>query len=230
MRLSRERRPGTSSGLARLSALVLSVLLATPARGMAWAQQSNEAWPEVQYHHWFDDRTRAIVMTAVSRDLSSESSYQAEEGLTVEHRFTSYFLGRIGYRHGGATDGGPYNENRMLLEQTFRLYLPSKVIAEFRTREDFRWLDAGFSMRLRERIQFQRDFTVGGYTFTPYGSAEVYFDTRYDQFSRYRLTAGITLPIVSPHFSIEPYVVRQVDYAGNFNITNAIGLILIAAF
>jgi hypothetical protein len=58
---------------------------------------SNELWPEVQYHHWFDDRTRAIAMTAVSRDLASQASYQAEEGLTFEHRFTNFFLGRIGY-------------------------------------------------------------------------------------------------------------------------------------
>jgi hypothetical protein len=84
-------------------------------------------------------------------------------------------------------------------------------------------------MRFRERIQVQRDFTIDGYTFTPYASAEVYFDTRYDQFARYRLTAGATLPI-HRHFSVEPYLVRQVDFAGNAAITNAIGLILIAAF
>ena len=209
--------------------MTLATLLVSLASPMARAQVSNEFWPEVQYHHWFDDRTRAIAMTAVSRDLASQSNYQAEEGLTFDHRFTNYFLGRIGYRHGGATDGDPYNENRLLTEQTFRLYLPSKVIAEYRTREDFRWLDTGFSMRFRERLQVQRDFTVDGYTFTPYASAEVYFDTRYDQFARYRLTAGVTLPI-HRHFSLEPYLVRQVDYAGNFAITNAIGLILIAAF
>jgi hypothetical protein len=160
----------------RLAALV--VMLVSLAGPMARAQVSNEFWPEVQYHHWFSDRTRAIAMTAVSRDLASHASYQAEQGLTLEHRFTDFFLGRIGYRHGGATDGDPYTENRLLTEQTFRLHLPWKVIAEYRTREDFRWLDTGFSMRLRERIQVQRDFTVDGYTFTPYASAEVYFDTR----------------------------------------------------
>lgn len=216
------------SGLSRLSSVVLAALLALRAP-VALAQEVNEFWPELQYHHWFDDRTRAIAMTAVSRDLAAASSYQAEEGLTLEHRFADFFLGRIGYRHGGATDGDPFNENRLLVEQTFRLHLPSKVIAEYRTREDFRWLDTGFSMRLRERLQVQRDVTIDAWTFTPYASAEVYFDTRYDQFSRYRLTAGVTLP-VDRHFSVEPYLVRQVDYAGNSAITNAIGLLLIAAF
>ena len=47
--------------------------------------------------------------------------------------------------------------------------------------------------------------------------------------SRYRLTLGVTLPIYE-HFSVEPYLVRQVDNAGSFTITNAIGLTLITSF
>jgi len=79
-----------------------------------------------------------------------------------------------GYRHGAATDGSAFNENRLLAEQTFRLHLPSKVIADYRTREDFRRLNSGFSVRLRERLQIQRDFTIADYTFTPYASSEVF--------------------------------------------------------
>jgi hypothetical protein len=39
------------------------------------------------------------------------------------------------------------------------LPLPGAVSVVFRTREDFRWLDTGFSARLRERMQVQRNFT-----------------------------------------------------------------------
>ena len=46
------------------------------------------------------------------------------------------------------------------------------------------------SCALRERIQVQRDVAIGNYLFTPYASAEVYFDTQYNQMSRYRLTLG----------------------------------------
>ena len=103
------------------------------------------------------------------------------------------------------------------------------MIAEYRTREDFRWLNSGFSARLRERIQVSRDFTIRDYTFTPYGSAEVYFDTRYGTFSRYRLTLGVTLPITR-NVSIEPYVVRQDDWIPNGVLTDALGLTLVYAF
>lgn len=211
--------------------LATLLLAAAAASGSnARAEESNELWPEAQIHYWFNEhKSRAILMGSLSRNRDSNTTYQAEQGLTFEHQFADYFVGRIGYRHGASTDGGAFNENRLLLEQIFRLYLPSKVIVDARTREDFRWLDSGFSVRLRERLQVQRDITIDNYTFTPYTSAEVFFDTRYGQFTRYRLTLGVTLPI-DKHISVEPYLVRQVDWAPSGVITNALGFILIMAF
>ena len=127
--------------MTRRRTAILAAMLAVNAATAALAQDSNEFWPEAQFHYWFDDRTRAIAMAAVSRDMGSNTNYQAEEGLTLEHRFADFLLGRIGYRHGGATDGDPFNENRLLTEQTLRLHLPSLVIVDVRNRQDFRWLD-----------------------------------------------------------------------------------------
>lgn len=209
-----------------MAGLVLAGALAAAAQ----AQEVQEFWPEVQAHYWFNEhRSRAILMASLGRNRDTDTSYQAEQGLTFEHRFTDHFLGRIGYRHGSATDGGAFYENRLLTEQTIRLYLPSAVIAELRTREDFRWLNSGFSVRLRERLQLQRDVTVFDYTFTPYASAEIFFDSRFGDFARYRMTAGVTLPI-RRHIYVEPYYVRQIDTAPAPIITNAIGLIGIVAF
>jgi hypothetical protein len=214
-------------------------IVAHPLRGVAallltaasaHAGDAYESWPELQFHKWFNDRqSRLIFMTSVSRNRDSGSSYQAEAGLTVEHRFTDWFRGRVGYRHANATDGGPFQENRLLTEQTFHLPIGLGFSVDFRTREDFRWLDTGFFMRLRERMQVQRDVTIGHYVFTPYASAEVYFDTRYNQMSRYRLQAGVSLPVAG-HFQVEPYLVRQVDTVGGFTVTHAIGLVLTTSF
>jgi Protein of unknown function (DUF2490) len=206
-----------------------AALLVAPV-GTAWGGETHEFWPEIQFHKWFDERqSRAVLMMSHSRDRDSNSTYQAEVGLTFEHHFTHWFWGRIGYRHANSTDGGPFQENRVLAEQIFRMPLGFGFSADFRTREDFRWLNTGFFVRVRERIQVQRDVTIGSYLFTPYASAEVYFDTQYSQMSRYRLILGVTLPIYE-HFSVEPYLVRQVDNAGSFTITNAIGLTFIASF
>src|SRR5262249_34387358 len=116
-------------------------------------------------------------------------------------------------------------EDRLLAEQTFRVFLTDRMTADFRTREDFRWLNTGYSMRFRERLQLQRDTTIADYTFQPYASAEIYYDTRYDQFSRYRLIGGATFPILR-HVSAEPYYAHQVDFAGSSAVVDAIGFVL----
>ena len=63
----------------------------------------------------------------------------------------------------------------------------------------------------------------------PYMSAEIYFDTRYDRFNRYRLIAGVSLPIAGP-FTLEPYYAYQVDVYPSDKFVNAFGLVLIASF
>ena len=60
-------------------------------------------------------------------------------------------------------------------------------------------------------------------------SSEVYFDSRYGQFARYRLIAGTIFPIYGP-LSVEPYLAHQVDSAPSSKIVDAIGLILTATF
>lgn len=116
-----------------------------------------------------------------------------------------------------------------MLEQTFRVAFPAKVMVDFRTREDFRWLDSGYSMRFRERLQVGRDTAIGSYVFTPYVSTEVYFDTRYDQFARYRLIAGSAFP-VGKHLTVEPYFAHQVDFARGWTIVDALGFTVTASF
>jgi len=208
----------------------LALLIAIASSGAhAQSTQANEFWPDLQIEYRFDDRTKAIVLGSYNRDRDSGSVYQAEVGYTLDHRFADFFSGRVGYRHGFATDGGDFYENRLLAEQTFRMALPSRVMVDFRTREDFRWLNTGFSVRLRERIQVQRETTIGDYTFRPYASTELYFDTRYGQFSRYRLIVGTNFPI-GPRFSIEPYLAHQVDVVPSSKIVDALGLTLTVSF
>ncbi len=180
-------------------------------------------------HYRIDERTRLIGMLSYNHYRDSGAAYQTEFGAVGEYRFTDWFSGRIGYRHGQATDGGSFFEDRLLLEQTIRVFLPSKVTVDFRTRGDFRWLNSGFSVRLRERVQVQRDFAIGDYVFQPYGSAELYFDTRYDQVSRFRLILGASFPL-GRRFAVEPYIAHQVDVVPTTTITDALGLVFHVMF
>ncbi len=215
------------SGRAWLTIAIAIASLATNAH--AQNAQNYEFWPEIDLVYRFDDRTKIIGLVDKNDDRDSATAIQGEIGLTLDRQFTDVISGRIGYRHAHALDGGAFREDRLLAEQTFRVPLPARVMVDFRTREDLRWLDTGFSARLRERIQVQRETRVGDYAFTPYVSSEVYFDTRYGQFARYRLILGSNFPAYGP-LSIEPYFARQVDFAPSGVITNALGLILTATF
>lgn len=195
----------------------------------AGAQETQEFWPEVQAHIAIDKATKVIASLAPSRSRETREAYQVDGTLLVEHIFTPWFRGRVGYRHAEATDGGRFREDRLMAEQTFRLELPVGFLIDFRTREDFRFLDTGYSTRLRERAQLQRDTTIADYTFTPYASAEIYWDSRYDRFARYRLIGGVTFPI-GKSVAFEPYYARQVDFYPSDNIVNAWGLVVYVYF
>lgn len=217
----------TWSPVVLLPAATLALPVASTAR--AQTSYSREFWPELQFHHFIADKTKLIGIANHARGEESGQIYQAEMGVTLEQRFAELFRGRIGYRHLNATDGGSYYENRMLLEQIVLMPLRDLAMVEFRTREDFRWLDTGYSMRFRERIQVTHDTTIEGYTFSPYVSAEIFFDTRYDQISRYRLIAGSTFPI-KKNFAFEIYFAHQVDVAPRSVIIDALSLVLYAYF
>lgn len=44
----------------------------------------------------------------------------------------------------------------------------------------------GFSARYRNKLQAERDFSLGSLRFTPYSYGELFDDTRYDRWNRSR--------------------------------------------
>lgn len=219
----------TPTGRCALAVLLATSIAAIGTTALAQDSESSQFWPEIDIVYRFDKSTKIIGLADTNSDRDSGTTLQGEVGVALDHQFTDVISGRMGYRRARALDGSAFYEDRLLAEQTFRVFLPALVMVDFRTREDFRWLNTGFSGRLRERIQVSREIRIGAYAFTPYASTEVYFDTRYDQFARYRLIVGSNFPVYGP-LSIEPYLARQVDFAPSGAITNAIGLILTATF
>ena len=213
----------------QMGALLALTLPMTLLASEVCAQSSTQFWPELQLHYSVDDRTKVIAMVAGTTEGDGNGLYEGQVGLSVDHRFDSIISGRLGYRHGFAMDGGSFREDRLLLEQYLRFNLPLAVGLEFRTRGEMRWLDTGTSARFRERVMLQREFHIDNYAFSPYVSGEIYFDTRFDQFNRYRLTVGATFPI-SGSWSVEPNFSRQADSYPNSSYVNAFGLVVTSAF
>jgi hypothetical protein len=124
-----------------------------------------------------------------------------------------YLRLRVGYRqsftHDG--DGASLSERRVIAEATARALLPGGVLAMFRNRGDFRWLEGAYSWRYRPRLWVERETGLGPVTAIPYLSAEVFWDSRYHAWSRSRYTAGLVVP-ATKWLAPEVYYAYQSDW------------------
>jgi Protein of unknown function (DUF2490) len=121
-----------------------------------------------------------------------------------------YLTFAAGYRY--RTDlasGGSAHENRGILELTSRYPLPWHLVISDRNRGEFRFIQGKpFSSRYRNRLRLEYDFEEGRFECTPYVDFEIFYDTRFDQWTTKRYESGVQLPVGS-HVMLEPYYLRQ---------------------
>jgi hypothetical protein len=220
------------SAASRLAAPAAGALLLSCAAVPALAESAptrQEVWSELQIQYGLTKNTDVLGLANKTRDYSERRTPEVQVGFLVTHRFDERFSLGLGYRYGFAPGSDPFEEHRLLAEQTVRFALPWGVRLSLRTREDLRWLNEGFSIRIRERAKIEREFVIGGYAFTPYASAELYYDTRFDAVSRGRFILGAVFP-VTPYLSLDIYGARQSDWKPRTKHVNALGLSVVFSF
>ena len=136
-----------------------------------------------------------------------------------------YLTLRAGYRRRtNLTPGNSVSENRGILELTSRYLLPWQLVISDRNRGEFRFIKGQpFSTRYANRLRVERDIKLGSFVFTPYAYDEIFYDTRYDQWTPNRYAFGFEFP-VGPHVVLEPYYLRQDGNRSNPPHVNVFGL------
>jgi hypothetical protein len=121
-----------------------------------------------------------------------------------------YLLLRAGYRYQTSlTNGQAAPEHRGILEVTSRYKLPWEIVISDRNRGEFRFIQSQpFSTRYRNKLQLERDIKHRWCRCTPYVYGEIYYDTRYEQWTPNRYAAGLEFP-VGRRLVLEPYYLRQ---------------------
>lgn len=221
--------------------MVAGALLAALAPPAA-AQATTEFWPEVDAYVRLNPAARFFLLTApvvTGDDRSlSESQFGAhfEVGVAPIGRAKvrglhdpdkmKYLRIRVGYRQSYTNDeeGASLSERRIIAEATTRAFLPGGVLAMFRNRGDFRWLEGDYSWRYRPRLWVERETALGPVTTIPYLSAEVFWDSRYDQWSRSRYSIGVAIP-AARWLVPEAYLAYQSDWQPAVKYVTAIGLV-----
>jgi hypothetical protein len=219
-------------------AALLIVLFGAPA-----GAQSEQVWPEVSTFLKLNDRMRFYFLATTVKE--TRESTEGEFGpnfdfyikpLRKKHRALSMFhldesksrlvMVRVGYRYIHPYTGDAPDEHRGVLELTARHNMPGGVLVSDRNRMDLRSVGGEYSWRYRNRLTIEREFSIGRFKPSPYVRGEVYYDSRFDKWSRTALIAGSTFPI-NRHFELEGYFEHQNDSGGSSNRTvNAVGVVV----
>lgn len=226
--------------IAILTNIACVTLLAGLPSAAGAENTANEFWPEVDTFINLNPAMRLFIPISF-RNHQNAGAWEGTFGLqfdfalkpvfrrqlrdrgdVFDKRFMSF---RAGYQYTTTLNGNaPYEENRAIVEFTARYLLPAELIVSDRNRGEMRFINGkGFSSRYRNKLQMERDFRIGHLVYTPYISEEVFYDTRYDVWNRYRSAAGVQFP-VSPHFIPDVYYLRQNDSRSTPPHVNVLGL------
>ncbi|MCI0387648.1 MAG: DUF2490 domain-containing protein [Acidobacteria bacterium] len=204
--------------------LLLLSCLCGPAVAQDEPTTRNEIWPEVDLYITLNPKWRLFFLANSTVERETNIAREGQVGAHVDYFFNKYLVFRAGYRYGFSLhEDEPFQEQRILFEQTFRVRIPWRILLSDRNRQDLRWVDGEFSVRYRNRLMLERDFSVNSFRFTGYGSAEVYYDTRFDTFNRTRFVIGVAFPVCRV-FGLDFSYNRQNDTKSTPNHVNALGI------
>jgi Protein of unknown function (DUF2490) len=219
-------RPATLTTPPRLRSSILYILAVYAGTASSSAQGTNsEVRPESDVYLQLQPMIRIQFVSSFSGKLTT-GDWDADPTFYVETALKPvlrrhlreepdvyqerYLTFKAGYRY--RTDlarGGSAHENRAILELTSRFPLPWNMVISDRNRGEFRFIqDKPFSTRYRNRLRLERDFEQGRFECTPYIDIEVFYDTRFDQWTGRHYESGVQFP-VSSSVVLEPYYLRE---------------------
>lgn len=180
-----------------------------------------------------------VSKTVEDGELRNARGFEAQIGVHIDYIPSDHLILRAGYRYGtsaGDSDD-PFKEHRLITEQTLRKMLPGALLLSDRNREDFRFVSGAFSFRYRNRVTIEREVHVlKGRTITPYISAEIFYDTRYNAWNRNRFAIGFQqslrrgpmrkMLMPKRQVILDLYYMRQNDSRSDIQHVNGIGAAL----
>jgi hypothetical protein len=102
----------------------------------------------------------------------------------------------------------PTSENRIIAAFTPRWRPPAEFLITDRNRVEFRWVNGDYSARYRNRLTVERASRLGGLRFTPYLSAEFFYDWAHDSWNEEQYAVGFEWPYKSV-LKLNTYYLRQ---------------------
>jgi hypothetical protein len=96
----------------------------------------------------------------------------------------------------------------MTIDMTPGFLLPAKILVRDRNWIELRWIDGTYSTTYRNMVSVERGLLVHGFRFSPFASAEVFYDSPKHSWNEEWYTAGIQWPYKSL-LMVETYYKRE---------------------
>ena len=216
--------------------MALAAALSSGAHGQQDSDTVKQIWPEVDVYVSLNEKFRLFFLATTTKAQETRDNVEGQVGAHIDYHVNKKVSLRTGYRNGFSLGGSdPFKEHRIIFEQTLRQPLPLEVLFSDRNREDLRWVNGEFSARYRNRVTLEREFKVLNRPVTPYGSAEVYYDSRFRTWNRNRLVVGAQIslkrgaPLISlihpkKQLVLDLYLARQNDSRSQPSRVKALGV------
>jgi hypothetical protein len=205
-----------------LAALVSGAICGHRAAGQTF-DTAGAFWPALDVHAELGPALKLLAFGELKTDedfphrqasFGAALSYRASPILTP-HRINNdtdkehYFVGTAGYEHLETIQSGVDQfENRVILAATPRYRPLERFLLADRNRVEFRWVGGDYSTRYRNRFTAEYDADTGGFAFTPYASAEFFFDITKSDWNEEQYAAGLMLPY-KRILTVDLYYLRQ---------------------
>jgi len=203
--------------------LLLFMSIGISVSGQSNDETVGEFWPEVEAHVQFPDNWRILAFAGLKKgeDFPYQQVYVGLglgyqwktiskphlENIDPDKEHTFVFGG--GYeRLQTVNSGKTSDENRLALSATAGFRPASRLLVSDRNRVEFRWVNGVYSTRYRNLVQGEYDFKIREFRFTPYASAEFFYDGATSSWNQEWYTAGIQWPY-KRIFMVETYYLRQ---------------------
>jgi hypothetical protein len=207
-------------------------------------ERQSETVPEANIYIRISDRFRFFTAASVTQSLTegvTDGELAAyidiltlrpilqQQLIDADWARNRYVWGRVGFAFAGIHEGlhldQGYSEKRFVAELSARYPLASGAFAVSRARWDARTLDGERSDRYRVRVGLEKEFTLLNRAMVPYATAEFFYDTRFDAWSRQVYQVGVEIELLE-HFRLEPYYAFQIDTGTSPTHLDRFGLVL----
>ena len=215
----------TGSGPATiLIGLSLTIVSWSGAAGQsATSSTENEAWPEADFHVQLPSNWRVLSFVG----LEQAAGYPFQQWYVAagigrqfkpilrphwenidpdkEH---SFLLG-VGYEYLRTTQSGKeFDENRVTFDMTPSLRPKPRLLLRDRNWIELRWINETYSTTYRNEASLEVDLRIHNIRFTPFGTAEFFYDSPKHSWDQEWYTGGLQLPY-RRRFMLETYYRRE---------------------